>query len=193
VVNPVLLAAALITSSQTLLPKRIAPGDPMIFDFCAVHGGTAGNIVPDEVNLKGGLRVSSPELLEEMIGRFEHMLQGIVENAGGTYSLDLQKGYPTIYNNPDLVKLWQSAAAKVVEEDNVVIHDRIVTGGDDAAYFQQKVPGVYWFLGVHNERAGYTEPLHSPYFDFNEEVLALGAAVQAQVVMKYLGKREVSQ
>lgn len=193
VVNPVLLAAALITSSQTLLPKRIAPGDPMIFDFCAVHGGTAGNIVPDEVNLKGGLRVSSPELLEEMIGRFEHMLQGIVENAGGTYSLDLQKGYPTIYNNPDLVKLWQSAAATVVEEDNVVIHDRIVTGGDDAAYFQQKVPGVYWFLGVHNERAGYTEPLHSPYFDFNEEVLALGAAVQAQVVMKYLGKREVSQ
>jgi amidohydrolase len=186
VVNPVLLAATLITSSQTLLPKRTVPGDPIIFDFCAVHGGTVGNIVPDQVNLKGGIRVANPDLLAEMIRQFEGMVQGAVENAGGSYSLDLQKGYPTIYNNPDLVSLWQNAAGKVVGTDKVVLYDRIITGGDDAAFFHQKVPGVYWFLGVHNEQGGYAEPLHSPYFNFNEEAMVLAAAIQAQVAVDCL-------
>ncbi|UCF98641.1 MAG: amidohydrolase [Spirochaetaceae bacterium] len=189
VINPVLLAATLITSSQTLLPKRTAPGDPIIFDFCAVHGGTVGNIIPDQVNLKGGIRVASPELLEQMMREFERMIQGIVENGGASYSLRLQEGYPTIYNDPPLLDLWQAAAGKVVGTDKVILHERIITGGDDAAFFHQRVPGVYWFLGVHNERGGYTEPLHSPHFDFNEEVLAIGAAVQAQVATDYLKRQ----
>ena len=188
VLNPVLMAALGITNTQSMLPKSLAPGEPLIFEFASIHGGTVGNIVPPEVVLKGGIRVSSPELLEEMIGRFDTLIRGIVESAGGSYNLELQKGYPTIVNDPELVALWQKAAAKVVGENRVLEHDQIMTGGDDAAYFQQRVPGVYWWLGILNEEKGFNQPLHSPYFDFNEEVLAVGAAVQAQAVVEYFQK-----
>jgi amidohydrolase len=186
VINPVLLAAAVITAAESTIPKRVAPGDPVIFDFCSVHGGTVGNIVPEEVTLQGGLRVASPELLDELIGKFEALARGIVENAGGKCELGLQRGYPTIHNDPELFELWKAAAAKVVGAGQVLVYDRMVTGGDDAAYFHMRVPGIYWFLGIRDPEAGYTEPLHSPHFDFNEEVMALGAAVQAQAALDYL-------
>jgi len=186
VVNPLLMAALVMTNSQITLPKSLAPGEPLIFEFASIHGGTVGNIVPPEVVLKGGIRVSSPELLEEMISRFDKLIRAVVETAGGNYTLELQSGHPTIMNDLELGKLWQNGAAKVVGEDKVVEHDRIITGGDDAAYFQQRVPGIYWWLGIRNEGKGFVQPLHSPYFNFNEDVLAIGATVQVQVVVDYL-------
>lgn len=186
VLNPILLAALVMTNTQSLMPKNLAPEEPLIFEFASIHGGTVGNIVPPEVVLKGGIRVSSPELLERMIQRFETLIRGMVEPAGGSYQLEMQKGYPTIMNDPQLVSLFQRAAAKVIGEKRVILYDKIMTGGDDAAFFQQRVPGVYWWLGIANAAAGFEQPLHSPHFDFDEEVLAIGAAVQTQVVMDFL-------
>jgi amidohydrolase len=189
VLNPLLLAALVMTNSQSLMPKNLAPGEPLIFEFASIHGGTAGNIVPPEVVLNGSLRVSSPELLERMIRRFETLVRGVVEPAGGSFQLKVQKGYPTIMNDPQLVALFQKAAAKVIGPQRVIESGRIMTGGDDAAYFQQRVPGVYWWLGIANAAEGFNQPLHSPHFDFDEAVLAVGAAVQAQAVVDFLESR----
>ena len=186
VLNPILLAALVMTNTQSMLAKKLAPGQPLIFEFASIHGGTVGNVVPPEIVLQGSIRVSSPEQLELMIRSFETLIRGVVEAAGGSYTLDTQKGYPTIMNDPQLVALLKRAAQKVVGERQVIEYDRIMTGGDDAAYFQQRVPGVYWWLGIANAENGFNQPLHSPHFDFNEEVLAVGAAVQAQTVMDFL-------
>jgi amidohydrolase len=187
VLNPILLAALVMTNSQSLMPKSLAPGQPLIFEFASIHGGTVGNIVPPEVVLKGGIRVSSPELLERMVQRFESLVRAVVEPAGGSYQLEIEKGYPAIVNDPQLVCLFEKAAAKVIGGKRVIEYDRIMTGGDDAAYFQQQVPGVYWWLGIAGIAGADTEPLHSPHFDFDEEVLAVGAAVQAQAAVDFLG------
>jgi len=186
VLNPLLLAALVITNTQTSMPKKLAPGEPLIFEFVSIHGGTAGNIVPPEVILEGGIRVFSSELLERMMQPFEALIRGVVEPAGGSYHLEMEKGYPTIMNDPHLVSLLKKAAAKVVGEEQVIDYDKIMTAGDDAAYFQQRVPGVYWWLGIANAAEGFDQPLHSPHFNFAEELLAVGAAVQAQAVMDFL-------
>ena len=186
VLNPLLLAALVMTSSQSLMPKNLAPGEPLIFEFASIHGGTVGNIVPPQVVLKGGIRVSSAKLLEQMTGRFESLIRGVVEPAGGSYTLQMQTGYPTIVNDAQLVSLLKRSAAKVVGQEQVIEYDKIMTAGDDAAYFQQQVPGVYWWLGIANAAAGFDQPLHSPHFDFDEEVLAVGAAVQTQAVLDFL-------
>ena len=62
--------------------------------------------------------------------------------------------------------------------------------GEDVAYFHQKVPGVHWLLGIANPALGYTHPLHSPFFDFNEEVMPLGAAIQACCALDFLSNRQ---
>ena len=186
VLNPLLLAALVMTNTQSQIPKGLVPGESLIFEFASIHGGTVCNIVPPEVVLKGGIRVPSAKLLEQLTRRFETLIRGVVEPAGGSFTLEMQSGYPAILNDPQLVSLWKQAAAKVLGEQQVIEYDRIMTAGDDAAYFQQRVPGVYWWLGIANAAEGFDQPLHSPHFDFDEEVLTVGAAVQAQAVMDFL-------
>ena len=77
---------------------------------------------------------------------------------------------------------------EVMDADKVFEYSQIRTGGDDAAFFQQKIPGVYWVLGVQNEAKGFDKPHHNAYFDFDDANLALGAAVQAQAVTDFLTK-----
>lgn len=186
VVDPISMAGMLITSSHSLMLRRVAPGETNIFAFGTIQGGTADNIIPDQVVLTGSIRTPNPDDLERAIQDFERIVQGITTTAGGKYQLDLVPGNPSIYNDPAMVGLLKSAGASVLGAENVHEFAATQAGGDDAAFFQQRVPGVYWKLGTGNEEKGFDKPLHNPYFDFDEEVLALGAAVQAQAVTDFL-------
>ena len=127
----------------------------MIFGFGTIHGGTADNIVPDEVTLTGSIRTATPEDRQEAIEDFERIVKGIVESAGGSYALKVEIQNPSIYNEPKLVPIVKKAGEEILGEENVQEFSWIFPGGDDAAFFQQQVPGVYWYLGTRNEGKGY--------------------------------------
>jgi len=175
VIDPIMMAGMLITGSQT-----------MIFGFGTIHGGTADNIVPDEVTLTGSIRTATPEDREAAIADFERIVKGVVESVGGSYTLKVEIQNPSVYNDPKLVPLVKKAGEEILGETNVQEFSWIFPGGDDAAFFQQKVPGVYWYLGTRNEEKGFDKPHHNPFFDFDESMLAVGAAVQAQTVADFL-------
>ena len=193
IVNPILLSALVISHAESVLPKGLEPGEPIIFDFGSIHGGTVGNIIPSEVNLKGNIRISSTELMNKMTEHFEKLIKGIVISNDGSYTLELLNGYPPIVNNTELSLMWKRSAEKVLGKDRVFEYDKIMPIGDDVAYFHQHVPGVYWWLGTKNEKKGYTNPLHSPKFDFNEDVMAIGAAIQAQAALDFLSIKTSNQ
>ena len=186
VVDPIMMAGMLITSSQSLMAKRSAPGETAVFGIGSIHGGTADNIIPEHVTLSGTIRTATPEDRDKAIQDLERLVQGVATTAGGQYRLDVEIQNPSIENDPGLVELLKSAGASIVGANNVHEFTVIRAGGDDAAYFQQRVPGAYWFLGTRSEEKGFDQPLHSPHFDFDEHVLAIGAAVQAQVVTDFL-------
>ena len=89
-----------------------------------------------------------------------------------------------------MVEEFSASAAKIVPCDKVIKLQAPSMTGEDVAYFHQKVPGVHWQLGVANSEKGFSHPLHSPYFDFNEQVMPLGAAIHAQCTVDYLINRE---
>jgi amidohydrolase len=186
VVDPIMMAGMLITSSQSLMAKRSAPGETAVFGIGSIHGGTADNIIPEQVTLSGTIRTATPEDRGKAIQDLERIVQGVATAAGGQYRLDVELQNPSIENDPGLVELLRSAGASIVGANNVHEFTVIRAGGDDAAYFQQRVPGAYWFLGTRSEEKGFDQPLHSPTFDFDEDVLAVGAAVQAQAVTDFL-------
>ena len=186
VIDPINMAATVVTSSQNLMLKSTEPGTTMVFGFGTIHGGTADNIIPDEVALSGSIRTATPEARQKAVGDFERIVEGICRAAGGSYSLDIEIQNPSIYNDPQLVSLLKAAGAKVLGADKVHEFTQIMSGGDDAALFHQKVPGAYWLLGARNEAAGFDKPGHSPYFDFDETAMPYGAAVQAQAVTDFL-------
>ena len=190
-IDPITIAGMVITNTQALMQKSIAPWDPLIFAFGKMHGGTANNIVPDEVTLSGTIRAATPEARQKGIEDFERMVDGITRSAGGTYALEIELCNPSIYNDPAMVSLLKSSAAKVIGEGMVNEMSHIMPGGDDAAFFQQRVPGAYWILGARNEEKGFDKPGHSPYYDFDEDALPIGSAVHAQVVTDYLSESSV--
>ena len=186
--DPVLMAANFVQTIQGLLPKRVDPGNPLILGIGSIHGGSASNIIPDSVELIGSIRTGTPEELDELLQRLQNIAGNVAGVYEGTASVTFQRGYPAVYNDPELINVWQSAAGKVVGTDNVRMLKKIMTTGDDVSYFHNKVPGVYWHLGVYSKEKGFVYPLHSPHFDFDEDaVLPIGAAVQAQSVFHYFG------
>jgi amidohydrolase len=189
-VDPVIMAAMIIMAGQTIVTRKINPLDPAILSFCTVHGGTATNIIPEEVTLTGSIRTLDPEKRKALANELEQLAQGVARTGGGTHRLEIKMEYPSVFNHPELASEFKDSAAKILPVDNVIDKQSPSMTGEDVAYFHQKVPGVHWLLGTANTALGFTPPLHSPVFDFNEEVMPLGAAIQACCAVDFLSNRQ---
>jgi amidohydrolase len=189
-VDPVIMAAMVIMAGQTIVSRKINPLDPAILSFCKVQGGTASNIIPEEVTLTGSIRTLDPEKREALANELDQVARGVARTSGGTCRLKVKREYPSVFNHLELVAEFKDSAAKILPVDNVIDRQFPSMTGEDVAYFHQKVPGVHWLLGTANPALGFTHPLHSPLFDFNEEVMPLGAAIQACCAVDFLSNRQ---
>jgi amidohydrolase len=188
-VDPVVMAAMVIMAGQTIVSRKKSPLDPAILSFCKVRGGTASNIIPEEVTLTGSIRALNPEKREELANALDQVARGVAQTSGGTCHLTVKREYPSVFNHPELAAEFKDSAAKVVPADRVIDMQSPSMTGEDVAYFHQKVPGAHWLLGTANPALGFSHPLHSPLFDFNEETMALGAAIQACCAVDFLSNR----
>ena len=189
-VDPIIMAAMVIMAGQTIVSRQINPLDPAILSFCTVRGGTASNIVPEEVGLTGSIRALSPQKREELAQALDQVAQGVARTAGGKCKLTVKREYPSVFNHPQLAAEFRDSAAKILAVDNIVDLPSPSMTGEDVAYFHEKVPGAHWLLGTANPAKGFTHPLHSPFFDFNEEIMPLGAAVHAICTVDFLRNRQ---
>jgi amidohydrolase len=189
-VDPVIMAGMVIVAGQTIVSRKINPLDPTIISFCAISGGTASNIIPDEVTLKGTIRTLDPEKREELANHLDEVAQGVARISGGTCHLTVKMEYPSVFNHPQLAVEFRESASKIAPAGSVIDLQSPSMTGEDVSYFHQKVPGVHWLLGTANPAMNFTHPLHSPLFDFNEEVMSLGAAIHACCAVDFLINRQ---
>jgi amidohydrolase len=188
-IDPVTMAGMVIMAGQTIVSRRINPLDPAILSFCTIRGGTASNIIPEEVTLTGSIRTIDPEKREELANALDQVAQGVAGACGGTCHLTIKREYPSVFNHPGLSAEFKASAARILQADKVIDLQFPSMTGEDIAYFHQKVPGVHWLLGSANPTMGFIHPLHSPFFDFNEEIMPLGAAIQAACAVDFLNNR----
>jgi amidohydrolase len=188
--DPIAMAGMVITNGQTIVSRRVDPLDPTLVTFSTVHGGTANNIIPDEAVLTGTIRTLRPEARQRMAELIEDLAAGVARTCGGTYRLDVEMEYPSVFNHPELVEEFKASASKVAGPDRVIHEPRPSMGGEDVSYFHQRVPGIQWYLGTANPEKGFTHPLHNSLFDFNEDVMALGAAAHVQAAIDFLLNRQ---
>jgi amidohydrolase len=188
-VDPVIMAAMVVMAGQTIVTRKIDPLDPAILSFSTVHGGTVSNVIPEEVTLTGAIRALTPDKRDALAAELDRLARGVARASGGSHHLEVQMAYPSVFNHPELCAEFKDSACKILSAEKVMDKPSPSMTGEDVAYFHQKVPGVHWLLGTANPDLGFTHPLHSPSFDFNEEVMAPGAAIQACCAVDFLGNR----
>jgi amidohydrolase len=184
--DPILVAGHLITQLHSIVSRDINPTESGVISICRVSGGTANNIIPNDVELWGTIRSLTPQVREELKLRIEQVVKGVVQSFGMDYQLNYEYGYPVLINDPEMSKLVASACAQGIGKENVETV-KPAMGAEDFAYYLEKVPGSFFRLGIRNEKKGIIHPYHSTLFDIDEDVLPLGVEMFVRIIDRYLG------
>ena len=178
-IDPIVGSASLIMALQTIVSRRLDPALPGVVSVGTVNGGSAPNIIPEGVRLTGTLRATTPDgrkLLQNEVKR-------IAESTANAYRLkadiSIRKGTPPVVNHEEPVEWAKRAAASLLGETAVVPMDFQNMGGEDFAYYLEKIPGCFLRIGAR-EIGGKPLAAHSPYFHAADESIFIGAAVLAE-------------
>lgn len=189
-IDAIVVASLLVMSIQTLVSREINPSYPTVVSVGHFRGGTAYNVIAEEAKLEGTIRATHPKIRAQIIDGLQRMVNAMDGLYNAKTTIHFRDGLPPVINHPDAANIAKDAANLIVGPEGVVKQRHPSLGGEDFAFFLQKVPGCLVRFG-----AGYPElpstPAHSPYFDFDEGVLPIGAAFLAQVAWQALQQKKV--
>jgi amidohydrolase len=180
-VDPVVAAAHVIVALQTVVSRSIAMDQPAVVSVTRVQAGTADNVIPDRVELLGTIRTFDEQVRIGVCGRVGELARGVARAYGAAAEVDIRPGYPVQANDAQMTERALAAARAVGFEPGDLVTLAPQGVGEDFAYFCEKVPGAFVFLGAANEAKGCTWPHHHPGFDIDEDILPWGAALYAHV------------
>jgi amidohydrolase len=183
-IDPVLIAAHVITALQSLVSRRRDPLSEAVVSVTKVHAGRAFNVIPDRADLCGTVRTFGGSFFEDAPRLVEETAQGVAAAFGARASVNYRRLSAPLINDEELSVLMRDVAAKLLGSDSVR-QDVRTMGGEDMAYFLEQVPGCFAFVGSA-PRHGRASPHHSPTFDIDEESLVIGAELLTQTAIQYL-------
>ncbi|MDU4883267.1 M20 family metallopeptidase [uncultured Clostridium sp.] len=185
-IDPIVMASHVVTSLQSIVSREIKPVNPAVVTIGSIHGGTAQNIIPNEVKLGGIIRTMTNEDREFAKLRLKEIVNGVCTTFRGSAEIEIEESYPCLYNDDDMVKILEDSAKNIIGTENVKVQKNPKLGVESFAYFANKVPSVFYFLGIRNEEKGIIYPAHNSLFDIDEDALPIGVAIQCEVAMNYL-------
>ena len=185
-IDPIVMASHVVTSLQSIVSREIKPVNPAVVTIGSIHGGTAQNIIPNEVKLGGIIRTMTNEDREFAKARLKEIVNGICTTFRGSAEIEIEESYPCLYNDDNMVKILEDSAINIIGSENVKVQKNPKLGVESFAYFANKVPSVFYFLGIRNEEKGIVHPAHNSLFDIDEDALPIGVAIQCEVAMNYL-------
>jgi amidohydrolase len=183
--DPVLIAAHIIVALQQIVSRNANPAIPSVLSFGKVEAPGATNIIPSEVKMAGTFRTMNEAWRKEAHEKIAQMAKSIAAGMGGECEVDIQHGYPVLFNHEDYTRRAISYSRKLLGEQNVVELELRMTA-EDFAYFAEKIPGVFYRFGITDPAGKYSSPLHSSGFMADEESLKTAMANMAYVALCFL-------
>jgi len=186
--DPIVAISQIIGAFQSIVARESDPLSPTVLSVTSVHGGTAYNVVPGEVVASGTIR----SLRTEELHRIREAMRRVAENIARAMRceavLEDQPGdpdYPATVNTPECWETAKTVAAEFISRSD--IHEiSPVMGGEDFAFYLEKVPGCFVALGIRNDAIGANHFVHTPFFKVDEEALPLGAAMHVGFALRSL-------
>ena len=186
-IDAVYITAHLIEMLNTIVSREIDPRDPAVITVGTVNTGYRYNIIAAHSRLTGTVRTFSLEVQAKIIQRIKDILEGLKLTYGIEYEYEYKKGYPVLINDEKVARYIEETAEKIIGNENID-HPKPDMGGEDFAYYLQKIPGAYYFFGASNVKKGINSPNHSPTFDVDEDQLYTGARILKETAMNILNK-----
>lgn len=175
--DAVVVASEIIQSLQNIISRSIDPVDPAVITVGKIEGGDRRNIIADEVTMEATVRSLNRGIRDKLEKRIKEVISGICQAHNLNYELDYRNLYPPLDNNEKVTQVVNKQAEKIVGKENVVEVSEPTMGGEDFAYFLTERPGTMFWLGGKNEEKNITAPHHNPLFDFDEDIMPLGAKI----------------
>jgi len=183
-IDPMPIAAEVISAFQTIPSRQIDARLPTVVSVGTIEGGSRFNIIADSVTMTGTVRTLNKDGPATVHAKMDQILKGITSSYGATYELEYVETTPSTYNDPALVAQSLPAMRAALGDD--LVPAEAVMVGEDFAFYQQKIPGFYFFLGVANPARGIDAMWHTEYFDLDEEALRIGMRTMAMVAADFL-------
>lgn len=181
-VDPILVASQLVMNIQSIVSRNVDPLKRVVVSFGTVNGGTIYNIIPGEVTLTGTVRSFEPEVQSLAEKRLKELSEMTCQAFGATAEFQYERGYPAVVNDEAMVDFVADVTGKVLGIERVKFIDPVM-GGEDFAYFLQKIPGAFLFFGMGD---GMEYPHHHPAFDIDENALPQATLLMIYLALKYL-------
>jgi amidohydrolase len=178
--DPVLAAAETIVALQSIVSRRVDPFDAAVVSVCTLEAGGAFNVIPPRVKMTGTARSLSGPLRERLPGWMREIAGGVAAAHGQRAHLDYLHGTPVLVNPPAKAERMSRAFGAL---GGKVQPCRPLMWGEDFAFFLEKIPGCFAFLGAGDGSEGTAQGLHHPRCNISEEALAWGAALHVQLVL----------
>ena len=176
-VDPIVAASQIVTQLQTIVSRNTDPLEPSVVTVARINAGTARNIIPEKATLEGTIRTFDIEKTREIFARIRHISEHVAQAAGGTAQAELIEGYPPVINHPDTTARLLHVAGRAA-----LTLDAPIMAGEDFAFYQQEIPGTFFFLGSGSDEADSRHTWHHPRYNVDERCLKTGMAVMAGLV-----------
>jgi len=176
-IDPVLVAAHIIVAAQSIVSRNVDPIDTAVVSLCSMQAGNPGamSVVPREAHLVGTVRTFRTATQDMIERRLSELVHSIAAAFGATARIDYQRVYPATINTDAEAIFAANVAASIVGEDNVIRDLDPSMGSEDFSFMLQRRPGAYARLGQGGDGVGHGAFLHSTRYDFNDDVIAVGA------------------
>ncbi len=192
-IDPVPVACQMVQAFQTIITRNKKPVDAGVISVTMIHAGEATNVVPDSCELQGTVRTFSMEVLDMIERRMRQVAEHVCAAHDAACEFAFERNYPPTINSEAEARFAREVMAGIVGEENVRVQEPTM-GAEDFAFMLQAKPGAYCFIGngdgMHREMGHGGGPctLHNPSYDFNDDLIPLGATYWVQLAQAWLAR-----
>ncbi len=184
-VDPIAIAAQVITGLQQVVSRKGNPIIPSVLTFGKIDAGFATNVIPDKLELWGTLRTMNEEWRAEAHQWIRDFTIKTCEAYGAKATVDIPPGYPSLFNDPEITPKAESWAKAFLGDDNVKTLD-LRMAGEDFSFYTQHMPGCFFRIGTNKNDKEFTASVHNAHFDIDEESMKTGIGTMAWIVANAL-------
>ena len=187
-VDPVIVAAQMVTALQTIVSRNLYSQEQAVLSITQIHAGDAYNVIPQKAHLAGTVRSFSEAAMRTVQENMQRIVENVAASFGATASFDFRYLFAPTVNTPSEAEFVADVIADMVGEDNMDRHGPLIMASEDFSWMLREVPGAYFNIGNGYGESGCE--VHNPGYDFNDEALPLGSSAFVKIIETRLARED---